>query len=101
MSKCGSCRKGYNGRNGNGYMPCSCKPRSKIDNTDLNNLLQQAIDAKPEFVEPPPLTPIGHIRLGYKPKSYEDDPYRRFNIALLFMISICMLGLGVIIGVML
>ena len=24
MSKCESCRKGYNGRNGNGYMPCGC-----------------------------------------------------------------------------
>ena len=52
MSKCESCRKGYNGRNGNGYMPCGCKPKSKIDNTDLNNLLQKAIEAKPEFVEP-------------------------------------------------
>ena len=45
MSKCESCRKGYNGRNGNGYMPCGCKPKSKIDNTDLNNLLQKAIEA--------------------------------------------------------
>lgn len=26
MGKCISCRKGFNGRNGNGYMPCSCEP---------------------------------------------------------------------------
>ena len=101
MSKCESCRKGYNGRNGNGYMPCGCKPKSKIDNTDLNNLLQKAIEAKPEFVEPPPLVAIGHPRLGWKPKSFDCDPYKKFNIALLFIISICMLGLGVTIGVML
>ena len=43
----------YTRRNG-GYMPCGCKPKSKIDNTDLNNLLQKAIEAKPEFIEPPP-----------------------------------------------
>ena len=55
MGKCISCRKGFNGRNGNGYMPCSCKSKSRIDNTDLNNLLKQAIEAKPEYVEPPPL----------------------------------------------
>ena len=28
MGKCESCRKGYNGTNGNGYMPCGCKPKS-------------------------------------------------------------------------
>ena len=28
MDKCESCRKGYNGTNGNGYMPCGCKPKS-------------------------------------------------------------------------
>ena len=101
MSKCESCRKGYNGRNGNGYMPCGCKPKSKIDNTDLNNLLQKAIGAKPEFVEPPPLVAIGHPRLGYKPKSFESDPYKKFNIVLLLILSICMIGLGVAIGLVL
>jgi hypothetical protein len=25
-NKCESCKKGYNGRNGNGYQPCGCKP---------------------------------------------------------------------------
>ena len=55
--KCNSCFKGFDGRNGNGYQPCNCKTKSKIDNTDLNNLLQKAIEAKPEFVEPPPLIP--------------------------------------------
>ena len=23
---CESCKKGFNGRNGNGYQPCGCKP---------------------------------------------------------------------------
>lgn len=27
----------------------------KIDNTDLNDLLNKAIETKPDFVEPPPL----------------------------------------------
>lgn len=40
MSKCHSCENGFNGRNGNGYMPCSCNK-----------------EAKPEFVAPPPLVP--------------------------------------------
>ncbi len=26
MKKCNSCEKGYNGRNGNGYQPCGCRP---------------------------------------------------------------------------
>ena len=52
-AKCESCRRSLNGRNGNGYMPCNCKTKSKIDNTDLNNLLQKAIEAKPEFVPAP------------------------------------------------
>ena len=53
MGKCLSCRKGFNGRNGNGYMPCNCKTKSKIDNTDLNNLLQKAIEAKPSIIDGP------------------------------------------------
>jgi hypothetical protein len=102
MSKCESCRKGYNGRNGNGYMPCGCKPRFKVDNTDLNNLLKKAIEAQPEFVERPPLMPIGQPRLGWKPKQFKydnSDPYKKFNILLLFIFSICMIALGVVIGV--
>ena len=103
LSKCESCRNGYNGRNGNGYMPCSCRTKSKIDNTDLNNLLEKAIEVKPEFVEPPPLIPIGRPRLGWKPKQFKydnSDPYKKFNILLLFIISICMIVLGITIGVM-
>ena len=99
MSKCESCSKGYNGRNGNGYMPCGCKPKSKIDNTDLNNLLQKAIEAKPEFVEPPPLLPIGRPVLGYKPQPSSTYPYNKFNTLLMFILSACMIGLGVLIGV--
>ena len=94
MGKCISCRKGFNGRNGNGYMPCSCKQPSIIDGPDI-----QMSPAKPKFVEPPPLIPIGHPRLGWKPKPFNSDPYKNLNIALLLIISICMLGLGVVIGV--
>ena len=94
MSKCERCRKGFNGRNGNGYMPCSCKQPSIIDGPDI-----QMSPAKPKFVEPPPLMPIGHPRLGWKPKPFNSDPYKNLNIALLLIISICMLGLGVVIGV--
>lgn len=46
MSKCHSCENGFNGRNGNGYMPCSCNK-----------------EAKPEFVPPPPLIPYGNTEL--------------------------------------
>ena len=28
--KCESCRKGFNGQNGNGYMPCGCKKIIKV-----------------------------------------------------------------------
>ena len=87
LIKCESCRKGYNGRNGNGYMPCSCDK-----------------EAKPEYVSPPPLVQIGRPVLGWKPKQIQydgSDLHKKFNIALLFILSICMIGLGVTIGVML
>ena len=77
----------YNGRNGNGYMPCGCDK-----------------EAKPEYVPPPPLVPIGRPVLGWKPKQFQyddSDQYKKFNIALLFILSICMIGLGLTIGVML
>lgn len=48
MGKCISCRKGFNGRNGNGYMPCSCKQPSIIDGPDI-----QMSPAKPKFVPAP------------------------------------------------
>ena len=92
--KCESCRKGFNGHNGNGYMPCSCRSKSKIDNTDLNNLLRKAIEAKPKFVEPPPLVSIGRPRLGWKPKSFNPDPYAIFNKFLLIMIMVCLVMMG-------
>ena len=98
MGKCLSCRKGFNGRNGNGYMPCNCKTKSKIDNTDLNNLLQKAIEAKPEFVEPPPLIPIGRPRLGWKPKPFNPDPYANFNKFLLMMVMICLAVMCFVLG---
>ena len=28
--KCESCRRGFNGQNGNGYMPCGCKKPIKV-----------------------------------------------------------------------
>lgn len=101
MSKCESCRKGYNGRNGNGYMPCGCKSKDDLSDADLLRQAHETLEARPRYVEPPPLIPIGHPRLGWKPKPFSSDPYKNLNIALLFIISICMLGLGVTIGVML
>lgn len=99
MSKCESCRKGYNGRNGNGYMPCSCKSKDDLSDADLLRQVHETLEARPQYVEPPPLMPIGHPRLGWKPKPFNSDPYKNLNIALLLIISICMLGLGVVIGV--
>ena len=101
MSKCESCRKGYNGRNGNGYMPCGCKSKDDLSDADLLRQAHETLEARPRYVEPPPLIPIGHPRLGWKPKPFNSDPYKNLNIALLFIISICMLGLGMTIGVML
>ncbi len=96
--KCNSCAKGFDGRNGNGYMPCNCKTKSKIDNTDLNNLLQKAIEAKPEFVEPPPLIPIGRPRLGWKPKPFNPDPYANFNKLLLIIVMVCLVVASFVTG---
>ena len=36
-----------------------------INNTDINKLLKEAIEAKPKFVEPPPLLRIGRPVLGF------------------------------------
>ena len=99
MSKCESCRKGYNGRNGNGYMPCSCKSKDDLSDADLLRQVHETLEARPQYVEPPPLMPIGHPRLGWKPKPFNSDPYKNLNIALLLIISICMLGLGAVSGV--
>lgn len=96
--KCESCRRGFNGQNGNGYMPCGCRSKSKIDNTELNNLLRKAIEAKPEFVEPPPLVPIGRPRLGWKPKSFNPDPYANFNKLLLIILMVCLAVASFVMG---
>ena len=80
MGKCISCRKGFNGRNGNGYMPCSCEP------------------AKPEFVEPPPLVPFSRPRLGWKPKSFNPDPYANFNKLLLIIMMVCLAVASFVMG---
>ena len=104
MSKCESCRKGYNGRNGNGYMPCGCKSKNNLSDTDLLRQVQEALEAKPDFVEPPPLVPIGRPVLGWKPKQFkygDSDPYKKFNILLLFILLVCMIGLGITIGMVL
>lgn len=29
--KCRSCEKGYNGTNGNGYMPCGCVKKNSLE----------------------------------------------------------------------
>lgn len=80
MGKCISCRKGFNGRNGNGYMPCSCEP------------------VKPEFVEPPPLVPFSRPRLGWKPKSFNPDPYANFNKLLLIIMMVCLAVVSFVMG---
>ena len=70
---CKSCRRGFNGQNGNGYMPCSCNK-----------------ETKPEYVPPPPLLPIGRPVLGWKPKPFNPDPYANFNKLLLIIGMVCL-----------
>ncbi|WP_180075151.1 hypothetical protein [Acinetobacter sp. YH12254] len=77
--KCESCRKGFNGQNGNGYMPCGCrkaiyaKPLTPTEKSEAYQKLKDAmevdlsknplyskrnrIEPMPEFVPPPPLIP--------------------------------------------
>lgn len=71
-----------------------------INNTDINKLLKEAIEAKPKFVEPPPLLRIGRPVLGYKPKSRANrsNYYKKFNIILLLIFSICIFLFGLVIG---
>ena len=68
MGKCKSCQSGFNGRNGNGYMPCGCKSKDDLSDADLLRQAHETLEARPRYVEPPPLIPIGHPRLGWKPK---------------------------------
>ena len=93
MGKCISCRKGFNGRNRNGYMPCSCKQPSIIDGPEI-----QMSPAKPKFVEPPPLIPIGQPRLGWKPKPFNPDPYANFNKLLLIIVMVCLVVASFVMG---
>lgn len=75
--KCESCRRGFNGQNGNGYSPCGCKK-----------------EVRPKYVEPPPLVPIGRPRLGWKPKPFNPDPYANLNKLLLIIMMVCLAVLG-------
>ncbi len=40
--KCESCRRGFNGRNGNGYSPCNCgkKVVLVVGTSKVNNLVR-------------------------------------------------------------
>lgn len=40
-TQCESCRKGYNGRNGNGYQPCSCSRPNARYRTEQRLLLKR------------------------------------------------------------
>lgn len=71
---------------------------SRVDNSDLNNLLNSAIEAKPEFVKPPPLQPIGQPRLGWKPKSVGSKIYKDFNGFLLIVVAVGLMMLGFVVG---
>jgi hypothetical protein len=45
---CESCEKGFNGRNGNGYQPCGCKP-TKPSEQPVNPMITEegfGLDAK-------------------------------------------------------
>lgn len=64
-----------------GYMPCSCNK-----------------EARPEYVEPPPLVPIGRPRLGWKPKPFNPDPYANFNKLLLIMVIGCLVVASFMMG---
>ena len=41
--KCESCRRGFDGRNGNGYMPCSCKKKVVVLGVSRVNSLVRAV----------------------------------------------------------
>ena len=48
--KCESCRKGFNGQNGNGYMPCGCrkaiyaKPLTPTEKSEAYQKLKDAME---------------------------------------------------------
>lgn len=117
--KCESCRRGFNGRNSNGYMPCGCgkviyaksltsKEKSEVHKklkdameADLKNPLyskRNRIEPRPEFVPPPPLMPIGQPRIGWKPKPINTDQYEDFNGLLLITIMVCLIVVGFVMG---
>lgn len=118
--KCESCRKGFNGQNGNGYMPCGCrkaiyaKPLTPTEKSEAYQKLKDGmevdlsknppyskrnrIEPMPEFVEPPPLVPFSRPRLGWKPKSFNPDPYANFNKLLRIIMMVCLAVLSFVMG---
>ena len=77
--KCESCRRAF--FQSGGYMLCSCNK-----------------EAKPLYVEPPPLVPIGRPRLGWKPKPFNPDPYANFNKLLLIIVMVCLVVASFVMG---
>lgn len=82
--KCESCRKGFNGQNGNGYMPCSCKQQTIIDGPDID-----MTPAKPKFVPAPaPLIISDHSLFIVYPWKYRACLY--FVVGLMVGIVGCL-----------
>lgn len=110
--KCESCRRGFNGRNGNGYMPCGChiiaaNPSPKqskaikeafgemcttVVRPQRFKLFSEYFEEKPKFVPPPPLTPI--ITSSGDGEFKVIKPYHQ-RIALIFILG---LVLGIVGG---
>ena len=96
--KCESCRRGLDGRNGNGYSPCGCKSKDNLSDADLLRQVHEAIEPRPFYVKPPPLMPIGQPRLGWKPKHSSPDPYANINKFLLIVLAVCLVVMGFVSG---
>ena len=74
MIKCESCRKGFNGRNGNGYSPCSCKHNK---------------EPRPEYIPPPPLVDLSNYHAESEPEARDSN---------IFIVASFMFFLGLIVG---
>lgn len=61
MAKCESCRRAF--FQSGGYMPCSCKSKNDLSDANLLKQVNEALEAKPEFVAPPPLIPWSDTKL--------------------------------------
>lgn len=70
----------------------------KIENTDLNDLLKKTIEAKPEYVPPPPLIPIGRPVLGWKPQKKEQHNACSMSWVILTVLLLCLWLGGFIVG---